>query len=64
MQIESLWRHNAKYRPGWQPRYAVYSGIEHWVPSAIAVARAESFAELPMIGRFFDRRPVATPLET
>ena len=52
MQIESLWKHNAKYRPGWQPRYAVYDGAEHMVPSALAVARAESFWELPVIGRF------------
>jgi lysylphosphatidylglycerol synthetase-like protein (DUF2156 family) len=52
MQIESLWKHNAKYRPSWQPRYAVYDSPEHVVSSALAVARAESFWELPVIGRF------------
>lgn len=52
MQIESLWKHNAKYRPTWQPRFAVYDGAEHVVVSALAVARAESFWELPVIGRF------------
>jgi lysylphosphatidylglycerol synthetase-like protein (DUF2156 family) len=52
MQIESLWRFNAKYDPEWQPRYAVYDAPEHMVPAALAVARAESFWELPLIGRF------------
>ncbi|MEA2827220.1 MAG: lysyl-tRNA synthetase, class [Actinomycetota bacterium] len=62
MQIESLWRFAAKFDPDWQPRYAVYDGSEHVLPGAIAVARAESFWELPVIGRFFkpagDRVPV------
>jgi lysylphosphatidylglycerol synthetase-like protein (DUF2156 family) len=52
MQIESLWRFNAKYDPDWQPRYALYDSPEHALPAAIAVARAESFWELPVIGRF------------
>jgi lysylphosphatidylglycerol synthetase-like protein (DUF2156 family) len=57
MQIESLWKHNAKYRPAWQPRFAVYDSHEHMVPSALAVARAESFWELPVIGRFLQPAP-------
>jgi lysylphosphatidylglycerol synthetase-like protein (DUF2156 family) len=52
MQIESLWRYNAKFGPSWIPRYAVYDGPEHMLPAALAVARAESFFELPLIGRF------------
>jgi lysylphosphatidylglycerol synthetase-like protein (DUF2156 family) len=52
MQIESLWRFNAKFDPDWQPRYAVYDSPEHALPAALAVARAESFWELPLIGRF------------
>ena len=52
MQIESLWYFNAKYDPDWRPRYAVYDSPEHLLASAIAVARAESFSELPVIGRF------------
>jgi lysylphosphatidylglycerol synthetase-like protein (DUF2156 family) len=52
MQIESLWRFNAKFDPDWQPRYAVYDSAEHALPAALAVARAESFWELPLIGRF------------
>ena len=52
MQIESLWRYNAKFGPAWKPRYAVYDGPEHMLPAALAVAQAESFFELPLIGRF------------
>jgi lysylphosphatidylglycerol synthetase-like protein (DUF2156 family) len=52
MQIESLWRFNAKFDPDWVPRYAVYDSPEHLLSSAMAVARAESFWELPLIGRF------------
>lgn len=52
MQIESLWRFNAKFDPDWQPRYAIYDAPENALAVAIAVARAESFWELPVIGRF------------
>ena len=52
MQIESLWRFNAKFDPDWQPRYAIYDAPENMLAVAIAVARAESFWELPVIGRF------------
>jgi len=52
MQIESLWKYNAKFNPSWRPRYAVYDSPEHMLPAALAVARAESFFELPVIGRF------------
>ena len=52
MQIESLWRYNAKFDPEWCPRYAAYDSYGLFVPAALAVARAESFWELPVIGRF------------
>ncbi|HET9690156.1 MAG TPA: phosphatidylglycerol lysyltransferase domain-containing protein [Acidimicrobiales bacterium] len=52
MQIESLWRFNAKFDPDWQPRYAIYDAPENALAVAIAVARAESFWELPVIGRW------------
>jgi lysylphosphatidylglycerol synthetase-like protein (DUF2156 family) len=52
MQIESLWKFNAKFDPDWQPRYAIYDAPENALATAIAVARAESFWELPVIGRF------------
>jgi lysylphosphatidylglycerol synthetase-like protein (DUF2156 family) len=67
MQIESLWRFNAKYDPDWAPRYAVYDAPENILPVALAVARAESFWELPVIGRLFvppspSTEPAAAPV--
>jgi lysylphosphatidylglycerol synthetase-like protein (DUF2156 family) len=52
MQIESLWKYNAKFTPRWRARYAVYDAPENMLPAALAVARAESWFELPVIGRF------------
>ncbi|MEZ5410436.1 MAG: phosphatidylglycerol lysyltransferase domain-containing protein [Acidimicrobiales bacterium] len=57
MQIESLWRFNAKYDPIWVPRWLVVDSPEHLVTSALAVARAESLWELPLIGRFLRAAP-------
>ncbi|HEV7535139.1 MAG TPA: phosphatidylglycerol lysyltransferase domain-containing protein, partial [Acidimicrobiia bacterium] len=51
MQIESLRHFNGKYDPDWRPRYAVYDSPGDMLPSAWAVAKAESFVELPLIGR-------------
>jgi lysylphosphatidylglycerol synthetase-like protein (DUF2156 family) len=59
MQIGSLWHFNAKYDPGWRPRYAVYESPGNMLPSAWAVAKAESFVELPVIGRMFAPKPAA-----
>jgi lysylphosphatidylglycerol synthetase-like protein (DUF2156 family) len=56
MQIESLWSFNEKFQPEWSPRYACYDSPEHMLVASIAVARAESFWELPFIGRFFAPR--------
>jgi lysylphosphatidylglycerol synthetase-like protein (DUF2156 family) len=53
MQIESLWKYNSKFDPDWRARYAVYDTAEHFLPSAVAVAKAESFYDLPVIGRLF-----------
>ena len=52
MQIESLWKFNAKFDPEWHPRYGVYDTAGNIVPVAFAIARAESFWELPVLGRF------------
>ncbi len=52
MQIESLWKYNAKFEPEWRPRYGVYDSLEGFVPAAFAIAKAESFWELPIVGRF------------
>ena len=61
MQIESLWKFNAKFDPDWQPRYAIYDAPENTLAVAIAVARAESFWELPVIGRFLVPSAVKEP---
>jgi lysylphosphatidylglycerol synthetase-like protein (DUF2156 family) len=53
MQIESLWRFNAKFGPQWLPRYVVWDAAENTLRAALAIARAESLWELPLIGRFF-----------
>jgi lysylphosphatidylglycerol synthetase-like protein (DUF2156 family) len=52
MQIESLWYFNAKFDPEWVPRFAVYDTALNIVPIAFAIARAESWWELPLLGRF------------
>ncbi|MHB1987564.1 MAG: phosphatidylglycerol lysyltransferase domain-containing protein [Acidimicrobiales bacterium] len=52
MQIESLWRFNAKFDPAWLPRFVVWDSAEQSLAAALAIARAESFWELPLIGRF------------
>jgi lysylphosphatidylglycerol synthetase-like protein (DUF2156 family) len=59
LQIETLWRFNAKYEPEWLPRYVVYDTAEHLVPVVLAILRAESLSEMPVIGRMIaasDRR--------
>lgn len=56
LQIESLWTFNEKFQPEWHPRFACYDSPEHLLGASIAVARAESFFELPLIGRFFTAR--------
>ncbi len=59
LQIETLWRFNAKYEPVWLPRYVVYDTAEHLVPVVLAILRAESLSEVPVIGRMIaasDRR--------
>jgi lysylphosphatidylglycerol synthetase-like protein (DUF2156 family) len=52
MQIESLWYFNSKFDPEWVPRFAVYDTAGNIVPIAFAIARAESWWELPLLGRF------------
>ena len=52
MQIESLWRYNEKFRPRWQPRYLVVSRRRDLPAAMLAFAQAESWFELPLIGRF------------
>jgi lysylphosphatidylglycerol synthetase-like protein (DUF2156 family) len=52
MQIESLWRFSAKYEPEWVGRHLVFGSVENIFAVGLAVARAESWWELPLIGRY------------
>jgi lysylphosphatidylglycerol synthetase-like protein (DUF2156 family) len=61
MPIESLWRFNAKYEPTWLPRYLVYPAAESFVPVVMAILRAESITEIPVIGRFLANDPANRP---
>ena len=51
LQIETLWRFNAKYEPRWLPRYVAFDSAEQFVPVAVQIMRAESLTEVPVIGR-------------
>jgi lysylphosphatidylglycerol synthetase-like protein (DUF2156 family) len=51
LQIETLWRFNAKYEPHWLPRYIVFDSAEQFVPAVVQIMRAESLTEVPVIGR-------------
>ena len=51
LQIETLWRFNAKYEPRWLPRYIVFDSAEHFVPVVVQIMRAESLTEVPVLGR-------------
>jgi len=52
LQIESLWKFNAKYEPDWLPRYIVFDSPETFAPAVVTILRAESLSEMPVIGRF------------
>ncbi len=53
LQIESLWRFNAKYEPAWSPRYVVWDSAEQFMPALVQILRAESLTDIPVVGRFF-----------
>jgi lysylphosphatidylglycerol synthetase-like protein (DUF2156 family) len=67
-QIESLWKFNAKYEPEWLPRYVVFDTAEHLVPVVMAILRAESLWEIPVLGRLLaagaEKRMLAAQRET
>ena len=43
VQMESLYRFNAKFQPVWEPRYILFPSIGHLGRVAIAILRIESF---------------------
>jgi lysylphosphatidylglycerol synthetase-like protein (DUF2156 family) len=67
-QIESLWLFNAKYSPSWLPRYVVFDTAEHLVPVVMAIFRAESLWEIPVLGKLLavgaEKRMLAAQQET
>ena len=43
VQVESLYRFNAKFQPDWNPRYLIYPGPTKLIEIGIAVGKAEGF---------------------
>ena len=60
MQIESLWNFNKKYDPEWRPRYSVTDNRVHLPRAGLAIARAESVSELPLVGRLMQPKSPVT----
>ena len=60
LQIESLWLFNQKYDPWWNPRYVVTGPYLPLARSSLAIARAESVTEMPVIGPLLKRKEPAT----
>jgi lysyl-tRNA synthetase class 2 len=46
-QIDSLYRFNAKFRPGWEPRFICYPGAGDLPRIAVAMLQAEAFLVWP-----------------
>jgi lysyl-tRNA synthetase class 2 len=61
-QIETLHRFNAKFQPGWQPRYLCYESGRQLPRVALAALEAEAFLVPPGIVRRALRRGAAQPL--
>jgi lysyl-tRNA synthetase class 2 len=51
VQVESLWRFNAKFNPRWQPRYLVVGSLDAVAVQGFAVAGLEGLTDLPVVGR-------------
>jgi lysyl-tRNA synthetase class 2 len=51
LQIESLYRFNAKFQPHWQPRFLVYPTGSDLPRVGLAALEAEAFLTWPKLGR-------------
>jgi lysyl-tRNA synthetase class 2 len=51
LQIESLYRFNAKFQPAWQPRFLVYPAGPDLPRVGLAALEAEAFLAWPKLGR-------------
>ncbi|HEY3534344.1 MAG TPA: phosphatidylglycerol lysyltransferase domain-containing protein, partial [Pedococcus sp.] len=49
LQIESLYRFNAKFQPAWQPRFLVYPSGSHLPRVGLAALEAEAFLTWPKL---------------
>ena len=69
LQIECLYRFNAKFQPQWQPRFLVYPSGADLPRVALAALEAEAFLIWPKLGRLGGggvtsaRRPAPWPLQ-
>lgn len=55
LQIESLYRFNAKFQPGWQPRFLLYPAASDLPRVSLAALEAEAFLTWPKLGRIGGR---------
>jgi len=55
LQIESLYRFNAKFLPSWQPRFLVYPSGSDLPRVGLAALEAEAFLTWPSLGRLGGR---------
>jgi lysyl-tRNA synthetase class 2 len=63
LQIETLYRFNAKFRPVWQPRFLCYQTIQDLPRVVLAALEAEGFVSpprLPLLAKLTGHAPVAT----
>jgi lysyl-tRNA synthetase, class II len=51
LQIESLYRFNAKFQPQWQPRFLLYPAAADLPRVGLAALEAEAFLTWPRLGR-------------
>lgn len=55
LQIESLYRFNAKFAPTWQPRFLLYPAGPDLPRVGLAALKAEAFVHWPKLGRIWRR---------
>ncbi|KQU65455.1 hypothetical protein ASD62_08980 [Phycicoccus sp. Root563] len=55
LQIESLYRFNAKFQPDWQPRFLLYPAGSDLPRVGLAALEAEAFLTWPKLGRIGGR---------
>jgi lysylphosphatidylglycerol synthetase-like protein (DUF2156 family) len=64
VQIESLYRFNAKFQPRWNPRYLTYEGRTGLLRAGLAAVWAEGQIPKPQLPRFRPAHDGQHTLET